>query len=455
MMVRTLASVADTVRGRLLGPDRSFGDVSTDTRTNLRGSLFVALRGENFDGNDFIGVAAQRGAAGALVSRHANVPLSQIEVTDTRSAFGDMARAWRSTFDVPVVGITGSAGKTTVRSLVAAILGLDRQICATQGNLNNDIGVPLTLMRMARGDTAAVIELGANHSGEIDYLARIVRPTVALITNAGSAHLEGFGSLDGVAAAKGELLDHLSADGTAVLNADDVHFEQWRRRAGGRAVLRFGLDAPSDCSVDGAVEMQAGGSRFTLRLPDRTCVSVALPLPGRHNVCNALAAAAAAFAAGASGTQIAAGLGSAAPVGGRLRELSGAAGARIIDDSYNANPASARAALEYLAQFQGTRIFVLGDMGELGDAAGVLHQQVGEFARTRCDRFIAIGPLAAEAARGFGPSAETFDDPTAAAHKLLRDLDRDTTVLVKASRAMRLERVAAALALDGPSEASC
>jgi len=455
MMVRTLASVADTVHGRLLGPDRSFGEVSTDTRENLRGSLFVALRGENFDGNDFITTAAQHGAAGALVSRPQNVSLSQIEVADTRRAFGAMARGWRATFDVPVVGITGSAGKTTVRSLVAAILGFERQICATRGNQNNDVGVPLTLMRMVRSDSAAVVELGANHQGEIDYLARIVMPTVAVITNAGSAHLEGFGSLDGVAAAKGELLDHLGPHGTAVLNADDAYFEQWRQRAGSHRVLRFGLDAPSDCRLDGAVTSEAGGSRFTLCLPDRARVPVLLPLPGRHNVANALAAAAAAFAAGASSEQIAAGLGSAVPVGGRLRELPGAAGARIIDDSYNANPSSARVALEYLAQFDGTRIFVLGDMGELGATAASLHREVGEFARTRCDRFIAIGPLAAEAARAFGPAAETFDDVGSAAGRLLQDLDPDTTVLVKASRAMRLERLAAALALESRSEASC
>ena len=447
MMVRTLASVADHVRGRLDGPDCRFGDVSTDTRSNVRGSLFVALTGDNFDGNDYVADAASGGAVGALVSRHADVALTQVEVGDTRRALGDMARAWRATFDVPVIAVTGSAGKTTARSLVAAILSVDRKICATQGNLNNDIGVPLTLMRIAHDDAAAVIELGANHAGEIDYLAGIAQPSVALITNAGDAHLEGFGSLDGIAEAKGELLDHLSETGTAILNADDAYYEHWCRRARHAGILSFGLDDSADCSA-ADIELRAGGTLFTLRLPDGTRTDVTLPLAGRHNVANAVAAAAVAFAVGFSGDAIAAGLATVEPVRGRLRETRSPAGARIIDDAYNANPSSARAALEYLAQLEGNRIFVLGDMGELGATAVGLHRQVGEFARSRCDRFIAIGPLAAQAAEAFGAAGEVFDDVAAAAESLQRDLDANTTVLVKASRAMRLERLAAALTAD-------
>jgi UDP-N-acetylmuramoyl-tripeptide--D-alanyl-D-alanine ligase len=448
MMARTLAGVAAAVNGRLRGPDRRFAGVTTDTRGDISGSLFVALRGENFDGNDFVARAADGGAVGALVSRYAELPLPQVEVEDTRRAFGDMARAWRDNFDVPVVAVTGSAGKTTARSLIAAIVGFDRPICATQGNLNNDIGVPITVMRLMRGDAAAVIELGANHAGEIDYLAGIVRPTVALITNAGSAHLEGFGSLDGVAAAKGEILDHLSAEGTAVLNADDPYFSQWCRRAGERRVSSFGVEHASDCGVDGQIETLPGGSRFVMRLPDGTRVPVGLPLPGVHNVRNALAAAACAHALGIGATQIAEALGRAQAVGGRLRELEGLAGARIIDDTYNANPDSVRAALEYLAQLDGTRIFVLGDMGELGAEAVELHREVGDYARARCDRFVAIGELAAEAAKTWGPAAQTFEDAEDAASALRPQLDSRTTVLVKASRAMQLERLAAALAAE-------
>jgi UDP-N-acetylmuramoyl-tripeptide--D-alanyl-D-alanine ligase len=446
MMVRTLASVAQHVNGRLIGPDCRFDHVTTDTRAQVRGSLFVALRGEHFDGNDYIAAAGALGAAGALVSRRAEVPLSQIEVADTRLAFGAMARAWRRTFNVPVVAVTGSAGKTTVRSLIASILSADRQICTTEGNLNNDIGVPITLMRMQRGDAAAVIELGANHAGEIDYLAAIAQPDVALITNAGSAHLEGFGSRDGIAAAKGELLDHLSDGGTAILNADDRYFEQWSARAQRCRILSFGFGFSSDCHVVNEIDAHPGGSRFTAHLPDGRHVPIALPLPGRHNVQNALAAAAAAFALGVSGEQIAFGLHAARPVNGRLRELAGIAGARIIDDSYNANPASTRAALDYLAEFEGQRVFVLGDMGELGAETVSLHREVGEYARDKCDRFVAIGPLAGESASAFGNDAEVFNDVAEVAARLRGDLTASTTVLIKASRAMHLERLAAALA---------
>ncbi len=452
-MVRTLASVAEHVHGRLIGPDRRFEDVSTDTRENVRGSLFVALRGENFDGNDYIEAAAAGGAAGALVSRRADVPLSQVEVDDTLRAFGEMARAWRSTFDVPVVAVTGSAGKTTVRSLVAGILSIDRQICTTQGNLNNEVGVPITLMRLQRGDAAAVVELGANHAGEIDRLARIVRPNVATITNAGSAHLEGFGSRDGIAAAKGELLDHIEPDGTAVLNADDVYFEQWCARARPSRILSFGLGFASDCHAVNEIELHAGGSRFTAHLPDGSHVPITLPLPGKHNVRNALAAAACAHALGVSGEQIAAGLAAVQPVNGRLREFVGIRGARIIDDSYNANPSAARAALDYLGQLEGERVFVLGDMGELGSEAVSLHRDVGEYARSKCDRLITIGGLAAEAAEAFGSQAEAFDDIAAVAASLQSSLNANTTVLIKASRAMQLERLAAELAekSEGPA----
>lgn len=448
MMVRTLASVAKHVDGQLIGPDCRFDEVSTDTRKNIRGSLFVALRGENFDGNDYVAAAASAGAVGALVSRRADVALSQVKVDDTRRAFAAMASSWRRTFNVPIVAVTGSAGKTTARALIAAIVGVDRQICTTQGNFNNEIGVPITLMRMQPGDAAAVIELGANHAGEIDYLARMVRPDVALITNAGSAHLEGFGSLDGVAAAKGELLDHLSEDGTAVLNADDEYFAQWRARAGARRVLSFALDVPAECSVAGEIRSFAGGSEFSLRLPDASVIAIRLALPGRHNVRNALAAAACAFALGISGAQIAAGLAGARPQTGRLREHSGIAGSRIIDDSYNANPSSARAALDYLAQFDGERIFVLGDMGELGTEAGSLHAELGEYARSKCDRLITIGTLAAHAAATFGDRAQSFDDVATVVNRLGAELSANTIVLIKASRAMQLERLAAALSAE-------
>ena len=248
MMTRTLAAVARETQGRLIGEDGGFGAVTTDSRALTEGSLFVAIAGDKYDGNDFVRDAHAKGAAGALVSRTANLPLAQVEVRDTRRAFGVLARAWRANFAVPVVAVTGSSGKTTVKELVASILSVSRSVCVTQGNLNNDIGVPLTLMRLGLEHDALVVELGANHAGEIDYLASLVQPTVGIITNAGAAHLEGFGSLAGVAAAKGELLDHLPKAGTAVLNADDAFRADWVARSPCEFTVTFGFAKHADCT---------------------------------------------------------------------------------------------------------------------------------------------------------------------------------------------------------------
>ncbi|MDX1561997.1 MAG: UDP-N-acetylmuramoyl-tripeptide--D-alanyl-D-alanine ligase, partial [Gammaproteobacteria bacterium] len=325
-MARRLSAVAAEVAGQLVGADADFGVVGTDTRTLPAGALFVAIEGDRFDGNDFVAAAAERGAAGALVSRAADVALPQIQVADTRHAFGQMARAWRLNFDVPVVAVTGSAGKTTVKELIANILGTSRKVCVTQGNLNNDIGVPLSLMRLDADDDALVVELGANHAGEIANLGRLVVPTVATITNAGPAHLEGFGSIAGVAKAKGELIDCLPDDGVAVLNADDDYYREWRERAGARRIVSFGTSAEADYRVVGEPEVGAGGTRFTLGLPGGRELAIELPLLGRANVLNALTAAACAAAAGASETEIQAGLAQARAVAGRMRQHRGRGG---------------------------------------------------------------------------------------------------------------------------------
>ena len=444
-MARSLAAVASRVDGQLIGSDAEFGRVETDSRSLSAGALFVAIAGERFDGNDYVAAAAARGAAGALVSRAQDVDLPQIAVADTRRAFGQMARAWRENFAIPVVAVTGSAGKTTVKELIASILGSTRKLCMTEGNLNNDIGVPLILMRLAAEHEALVVELGASHAGEIAQLGAWVEPTVAVITNAGAAHLEGFGSVAGVARAKGELIDCLAADGCAVLNADDRFFQDWRRRAGDRRVVSFGLGPAADVHPLGAVTATSEGSEFTLGLPDGRAVEIRLPLLGRANIANALAAAAAAAAAGASDDEIWQGLARARPVKGRLQRLPGRKGSSLIDDSYNANPSAARAALDYLAECSGRRIFVLGDMLELGPEAADLHRQIGEYARGRCDRLLAVGPLAAKAAEGFGPAAEQHADigsATAAAETLLGP---DATILIKASRSIGLDRLVRAL----------
>jgi len=448
-MARCLSAVALEVEGRLVGEDANFGVVGTDTRKLPAGALYVAIEGERFDGNDFVQAAAECGAAGALVSRLQSVPLPQIEVGDTRAAFGRMARAWRANFEIPVVAVTGSAGKTTVKELVAAILATGRRICVTEGNLNNDIGVPLSLMRLDAEDEAMVVELGANHAGEIAHLGTLVEPTVAVITNAGAAHLEGFGSIEGVAKAKGELIDALPPDGTAVLNADDRFFAEWRRRAGQRRVVSFGLADSADYHVSGDVESDAGGSRFVVATPDGRRLEITLPLLGRANVANALAAIAAAEAAGATESDITRGLAAVHAVKGRMNRLPGLAGATVIDDSYNANPSAARVALDYLDGVTGERIFVLGDMLELGAGARELHREIGDYARGRCDRLVTVGELAAEAANAFGPGASACADVESAAACLRDRLSPATTVLVKASRSMGLERLVRALTAEG------
>jgi UDP-N-acetylmuramoyl-tripeptide--D-alanyl-D-alanine ligase len=455
MMARTLAAVAREVQGRLVGTDQAFGIVMTDSRTLTPGALFVAIAGDRFDGNDFVGDAFEKGAAGALVSRLASAPLPQIEVRDTRRALGVMARAWRGNFSLPALAVTGSSGKTTVKELIAAILGISRSVCVTQGNLNNDIGVPLTLMRLTAEHAALVVELGANHAGEIDYLAGLAQPTVAVITNAAAAHLEGFGSLEGVAAAKGELLDHLPRAGAAVINADDRFHHDWLARAPCEFKVTFGFALEADCHVLGEPRFGASGSEFTIRLPDGEELDVWLPLLGRQNVANALAAAAAAQAIGASAEDIGAGLARATPVRGRLRAVLGKHGATLIDDSYNANPGSVRAALDHLAALGGQRIFVLGNMAELGSTALELHREIGEYARERCDLLLSIGDLADEAAAAFGAAGRRVPDIDAARAVIEPLLGSDVTVLVKGSRVMGLDRLVKSLEQDGAGAGAC
>jgi UDP-N-acetylmuramoyl-tripeptide--D-alanyl-D-alanine ligase len=446
MMLRTLAAVAAEIQGTLVGDDAPFTDVSIDTRRLSRGSLFVAIRGERVDGSEFLGAALAQGASGALVSKYLSQhPISQVCVADTRVALGRMAQAWRANFRLPVVAVTGSNGKTTVKELVAAILRVSRKVCVTEGNLNNDLGVPLTLMRLADDDQALVVEMGANRAGDIDYLSALAQPEVGVITNANPAHLEGFGSIEGVARTKGELLDHLPPTGTAVLNADDPFYSAWAARSRAGRVVSFGLSAAADCSLIGEPEPLAQGYRFKLRLPDAVQLEVELPLLGRHNIANALAAAAAARAVGASDHDIVTGLALARPVPGRLVRLAGLRGASIIDDSYNANPASVRAALDHLAQQPGRRVFVLGEMAELGDQAVAMHREIGRYAASRIDALIAVGPLAAEAARSYGAAAQHFSDADSATEAAQRECGPDVTILVKGSRVSRLDRVVAAL----------
>jgi len=439
----TLAAAARVLNGALHGTDAEFTGVSTDTRSLPRGHLFVALVGPNFDGHQFIGEAANRGAVGALVARTVEAPLPQVMVQDTRLALGQLATHWRQRFDIPVIAVTGSNGKTTVKNMIAAILAETGPGLATQGNLNNDIGVPLTLLRLCDGDRYAVIEMGMNHPGEIDYLTRLTRPTVALINNAAAAHLAGLGSVEAVARAKGEIYAGLSGDGIAIVNADDAYADLWCRLAAPRRIIRFGLEQPADVTAE--YTLGSDSSTIDLRTPQGG-ITMRLPLPGRHNVMNTLAASSAALAAGASLADIQAGLEKLKAVSGRLEIKRGINGARVLDDTYNANPGSLAAGVEVLKSASGERVLVLGDMGELGDAARDIHRRVGELAkRIGIERLFAVGELSREAVDSFGGGAEHFASHDALIDRLRQALHRDMTVLVKGSRLMKMERVVAGI----------
>ncbi|HUO82682.1 MAG TPA: UDP-N-acetylmuramoyl-tripeptide--D-alanyl-D-alanine ligase [Gammaproteobacteria bacterium] len=457
MSMGMLAGAARQVGGRLIGDDRSYSTVSTDTRALQRDQLFVALQGPSFDGHEFVAEAARRGAAGAVVSRLQSSALAQVEVADTRAALGKLAHAWRLQFDIPLIAVTGSNGKTTVKEMIAAILRRAGPALATRGNLNNDIGVPLTLLELRASHRAAIVEMGASHSGEIGYLTRIAAPGVGVVTNAGAAHLEGFGSTDDVARAKGELFAGLPPGAVAVINADDPYCEIWKQSAGRRRIVTFGLMHDADMRAD-AIEQRLGpdGARlaFDLHMPEARC-RIELSLAGRHNVMNAVAAAAAARAAGAALTDIQAGLAAVRQVPGRLQLRPGIGGARILDDTYNANPCSLAAALNYLTGLEGRAWVVLGDMRELGAKAASQHAEMGALAaRLGVERLYGVGPLSRHAVEAFGAGGAWFATTGELTERLEADLGPGVNLLVKASRGMRLERVIAAVAADAGETAA-
>jgi UDP-N-acetylmuramoyl-tripeptide--D-alanyl-D-alanine ligase len=443
MMAMQLSEAARVLGAEQAGADVAFRGVCTDSRRPMPGALFFALQGPNFDAHAFLDAALEQGAAAAAVSRPVACALPQIRVPDTRLALGALAAHWRNRFDIPVVGITGSNGKTTVRSMTAAILARCGRTLSTQGNLNNDIGLPLTLARLDAADEFAVIEMGANHAGEIGYLAGLARPAIGVVTNAGPAHLEGFGDLPGVARAKGELFAALDAGGIAVINADDDFAPLWRELAAHCRRVEFGLEG--ECDVTARWSGDATGSDVELVMPAGH-VTLRLPLPGRHNVMNALAAAAAAAAAGAGPEAIRAGLESLMPVDGRFTVHQLPGDITLIDDTYNANPGSLAAAVDVLAQAAGDTWLVLGDMGELGAGAGALHQAAGARARAAgITRVYGLGELARAAVGGFGSAGLACDSLEQLLEALYADLRGPLHILVKGSRRMRMERVVEAL----------
>jgi UDP-N-acetylmuramoyl-tripeptide--D-alanyl-D-alanine ligase len=441
-----LSEAACPLGAVIQGGDIEFCGCSVDTRILRPAELFVALRGSRFDGHDFVAYACHKGAHAVMLERSAEVSLPRLLVKDTRVALGQLASLWRSRFEIPVVAVTGSNGKTTVKEMVASILRIKGTVLATRGNLNNDIGVPLTLFRLGQEHQYVVIEMGANHPGEIALLCEIARPTVAVITQCAPAHLQGFGSIEGVARAKGEILSSLNETGVAVINAEDDFAELWRGMAGARKQVSFSLNGSADLT---ATLLDNSGwlasSRFQLNTPTGS-TEIRLPLPGRHNVMNALAAAACAYVLGVELDHIGQGLESMQSVPGRLNSCQSSLGVRLLDDSYNANPGSLKAALEVLIAYPGEHWLILGDMGELGSEAEQYHHQAGALAHDLgVSRLYAAGELSRHAVAAFGTRARHFKDVEALVAALSGDLHKDVTLLIKGSRAMRMERVVKSL----------
>jgi len=484
-MELSLSQLAAVLGVDLIGEDRIFTRVSINTRTLESGDLFVAIKGENFDAHDYLQQAEEKGACGLVVEQVSSSVLPQIQVEDTRVALGDIASLWSSAFTLPIVAITGSCGKTTVKEMTAAILGHGfkskhhgdyEHILATRGNLNNDIGVPLTLLRLKKTHEAAVIELGANHIGEIKQLVAMVQPNVAVITNVAHAHIEGFGSIEGVARAKSEIYSGLQCGGTAVINADDAFADYWRaqcqelnkncnrkdseiiERRKNINQLTFGLDNPADVSAE--YKQLTDGIELTITTPVGK-QSVKLHQFGRHNVYNALAATTAAISAGCSLDDVKKGLESFTNVSGRLEQKAGLQGAIIFDDTYNANPGSVRAGIEAIQQIAGDAVLILGDMGELGEQSTQLHYQLGvDAANMGIQQLYTIGNLSQEICNGFletkknSTDMKTHDEADIAIHFTDQEaliqcvknkLNKNSVVLVKGSRSMKMESVVTAL----------
>lgn len=445
-----LSEFAMALGGELHGADARFDGASIDTRRLTRDVLFFALAGEKADGHAYVNKAAELGAAAAVVTHPVDSRLPQIVVADVEHALQRAAQIARAGFAGPVVGVTGSNGKTTVKQMIAAIFSVAAPVLATEGNLNNHLGVPLTLMRLDAKVERAVIELGANHPGEIARLTEWARPTVGVITNAGWAHLEGFGSREGIARAKGELFSRLPEDGIAVINADDDFADFWRQRVGRREVICFSTTTERQASVYAEnVQLEAASVCFTLVTPTGRA-DIEMPLAGQHNVANAMAAAAVAVAVGLDVDTIATGLTGMAAVGGRLMISAACHNARLVDDSYNANPGSLAAALAWLAQQSGRRWAALGDMGELGEFTESAHLEAGRAAREAgIERLFVTGQHSRLSAEAFGDGATWFADHDSLNKALLQALAvvdaADVIILVKGSRSARMDRVADAL----------
>ncbi|MDR0529749.1 MAG: UDP-N-acetylmuramoyl-tripeptide--D-alanyl-D-alanine ligase [Zoogloeaceae bacterium] len=456
-MRMTLLEIARAVQGELLpgsGADAVVSGVCADSRADCADRLFIALAGERFDAHDYLEEAAKQNAAAFLIQRADKRPAGRaaILVADTRRALGMLAAEWRRRFAIPVFAVTGSNGKTTTREMLASILreayGANA-VLTPERNFNNDVGLPLTLLRLSAAHSAAALEIGMNHPGEISSLARLALPTAALITNAQRAHLEGMGCLDAIAEEKGAIYDGLTPEGIALWEASSPHARLWREKASGRRAYTFALTDPGmprpNADLTGEARTRGFSSEMTICFPDGALTFV-LRVPGRHNAGNALAAAAAAFAAGVKKESVVSGLERFSGVRGRLEQHRLSRGVLLLDDTYNANPDSVRAGIDVLAAHDGEKILALGDMGEIGGNRAQYHREIGLYAKTAgIGHLYTLGEASREAARAFGKGAEIFTEPDTLALRILENAPRGAAVLVKGSRFMRMERVAAFL----------
>lgn len=451
----TLSLLAQELGGELLGEDVMFSNVSTDTRSLNSGDLYLALVGENFDGNNFIGEAARAGAGSAVISSQLAPQLPVLRVADTHAALGKIANMNRRRSAAKVIALTGSQGKTTVKEMIGAILKNSTHCLATEANLNNTIGVPLTLLKIEEQHETVVVEMGANGAGEIAFSVAATEPDIALITCASPAHIEGFGSLQGIVTAKGEIIDGLKSDGVMVLNADDAFVEDWSVRAAGKHTVRFSYaNAAGDAQyfASQVVEQGDGTSSFVLHTPKGE-QALSIRFLGKHNVLNAVAASAVALEAGASLADVAEGLAKLNPVPGRLSRLWGVNGCHLIDDSYNASPGSFVAAIDVLAGLSGQRILVMGDMKELGEDTDSAHRSIGEYAADAgIDAVWAIGEKSKLAIAAYSGTGRHFENKEELIQALIDITNSDLTVLIKGSRGAKMNEIVTALKVDGETQ---
>jgi len=439
-----LSAIAPALNATILGPDVKFTGCSTDTRHLKPNAIYVALKGENFDGHDFVKDAQAKRASSLIVEHPVSCDLPTLLVANTRKALGDLANYWRKRFNLTLVAITGSNGKTTTKEMVKNIFTNGGDVLANQGNFNNDIGVPLTLFNLHARHRYAVIEMGANHPGEIANLTHIAQPNVATITQCAPAHLEGFKTIEGVARAKGEIFTNLPTNATAIINNDDPYANLWHELAVPHLTNTFAQEQAADITATN-VQLANDHSDFTLQTPAGN-ITIHLPLPGRHNIMNAMAASTCALACGSTLNAVQQGLQNMQPVQGRLQICKGIKNITLINDTYNANPTSLAAALAVLSQNAAPRWLVLGDMGELGTESIQFHQQAGQKAREiGIERLFAIGTLSSYVVTSFGNGAQHFDHHEDLVQSLYAQLPANATVLIKGSRGMQMEKVVNAL----------